>query len=140
MATPTKDRIRAAALAYPALSALIGANWYDTQLPQTATFPAVVIQQITGPRVYVLTGRLNTYWARMQFTIWGGQFSAGAEARDSVFSALAAFLDQLNLIGIAGMAQYPNFVVGDRDFLFVQTDGPIFQKVVDAMMFINESL
>ena len=70
----------------------------------------------------------------------GGRFSAGAEARDSVFSALAAFLDQLNLIGIAGMAQYPNFVVGDRDFLFVQTDGPIFQKVVDAMMFINESL
>lgn len=140
MASAFKDKLRTAALANAALSALIGTNWYDTQLPQTATFPAVVVQQISGPRIYVNTTRLGTFFGRWQFTIWGGQFSAGAENRDLVANALMNFLDSASFDGIAGRALNPNSIVGDRDFSFPQTEGPIFQKVVDAMIFVNESI
>jgi uncharacterized protein DUF3168 len=137
---PFKDRLRTAALANAALTALIGSNWYDTQLPQTATFPAIVVTQISGPRIYTNMARLATFYGRFQFTIWGGQFSAGAENRDSVAAALAQFLDATSFDGIARTAQNPNYIVGDRDFGFPQTEGPIFQKVIDAMIFVNETL
>lgn len=140
MATPIMQRIRTAALANAGLVALIGQNWYDTQLPQLATFPAIVAQQISGPRIYVNAARLNAYFARFQFTIWAGQFAAGANARDAVFAALAAFLDATPFDGITGRAQNPNFIVGDRQMGFVQTDGVLFQRIVDAMLYVNESL
>jgi len=139
-----KDTLRTAALANAGLAALIGTQWYDTQLPQTVALPptgslgAVVVQGISNPRMYSFTQRMSGSYARYQFTVWGGQFSAGAENRDAIASALVQFLDQFNAIGIAGLSRYPNFVVGDRDSLFPQTDGPIFQKVVDAMMFSED--
>jgi hypothetical protein len=140
--TPVKDQLRTAVAAYAPLASLLTVagtlNWYDTQLPQTATFPAIVMQQITGPKTYTFLARLATVWARYQFTIWGGQFSAGSEMRDTLARVLPQFLDQVNLIGIAGLQQYPNFIVGDRDSVFPQTDGPIFQKIMDAMIFSNE--
>lgn len=140
MATPFKTRMRTAALANAGLAALISSNWYDTQLPQAATFPAVVMQQITGPRMYSNVGRLATFWGRFQFTIWGGRYDAGAQARDNVFQALMNFLDSTPFDGVAGRTQSPNFIVGDRDALYPQTDGPIYQKIVDAMIFQNETL
>lgn len=140
MASAFKDKLRSAALANAALAALIGQNWYDTQLPQTATFPAIVVQQISGPRIYTNTSRLGTFFGRWQFTVWGGQFSAGAENRDLVANALMNFLDATSFDTVQGRAVNPNTVVGDRDLLFPQTDGPIFQKVIDAMIFVNENV
>lgn len=142
---PFKDTLRTAALANTALAALIGSQWFDTQLPQTVTLPlpgslgAIVAQQITGPRLYSLNARIAKYWARYQFTVWGGQFSQGAELRDSIVAALASFLDQTSFDGIAGRTQNPNYIVGDRDALFPQTDGPIYQRIIDAMLMVNEA-
>lgn len=150
MPTPFLDKLRTAAAAAPSLQALLTAGsvfqWFDTQLPQSAQVispspvPAVVVQEISAPPTYLLAARANTRWRRIQFTIWGGQFSAGAENCESVQAALEPFLDTLNLSGISGNPFYPNYVVSVRRGLFPQTDGPIYQKLMDAMMFANDSL
>ena len=144
MSTPLQARMRTAAAANAGLSALLGSNpfrWFDNQLPQGQTLPAVVVQQISGSPTYVVTGRLHTGWSRYQFLIWGGQFDAGDTARMNVEAALMSFLDGWSgAIGITGLVQYPSYVVGQRDSLFPQTDGPIYQRIVDAMIFSNDSI
>ena len=144
MSTPLQSRIRAAAAAYAPLNALLGTNpfrWFAEQLPQGQALPAIVVKQISGSPTYVVTGRLHTGWTRLQFLIWGGKADAGAQAREDVEAALLSFLDQWDGgIGIAGLQQYPNLVVGQRDFLFPQTDGPIYQRVTDAQIFSNSSI
>ena len=137
--------MRTAALAFTELATLIdptsvGAGWYDNQLPQGVGFPCVVVQRISAPRQYTLTRRLNTFWARYQFTIWGGQFSAGSEARRAVRTALMDFVDSLNLYGVSNIPANAGYVVGDRDALYPLTDGPVYQQLVDAMLFVDESL
>lgn len=138
--------MRTAALAFASLQALIdptaaGAGWYDNQLPQGAPFPCIVVQRISGPRQYVLGGRLATFWTRYQFTIWGGQFSAGAEMKRTVRDALLDFLASLNLYGVTVPANAnATYVVGDRDAVFPQTDTLIYQQLIDAMIFVNETL
>lgn len=136
-----KQRIRTAASAYSGLTALLGTapfRWYDLQLAQGSAKPAVVVQQISGSPTYVVGGRLNTGWGRWQFTIWGsGTDSSNALA---VEAQLLDFLDQLNLIGITGLTQYPCLVVGQRDAMFPGTQPPSYQRLVDAMIFSNDSL
>jgi hypothetical protein len=70
--------------------------------------------------------------------IWGD--SAGSATATTVEAQLLLFLDQLNLIGIAGLAQYPSQVVLQKDWLYIQTEPPIGGRIVDAMIFNNESL
>lgn len=143
--------MRTAALAFSELQSLIdpakvGAGWYDNQLPQSAPgiptvpFPCIVVQRISAPRQYTLTRRLNTFWARYQFTIWGGQFSAGSEARRTVRTALMDFVDSLNLYGVTNIPANAGYIVGDRDALYPITDGPVFQQLIDAMLFVDETL
>ena len=144
MSTPLAERMRTDAAAYPALQALLGTTpfrWFADQLPQGTAFPAVVVTDISGSPTYVVTGRLHTGWSRMQFLIWGGQKATGATARTNVEAALLSFLDQWEGgIGIPNLSQYPNLVVLQRNSVYTQTDGPIYQKIVDAMIFSNSSL
>ena len=141
MSTSLKARIRTAAAAYPGLAALLGTapfRWYDNTLIQGSALPAVVVQVISGSPTYVVTGRLHTGWSRIQFSIWGSG-SNSSNATD-VETQLLAFLDQLNLIGIPGLAQYPCQVVLQRDLLYPKTQPPLFLRQLDAMIFSNDSL
>ena len=133
-----------AAAAYTPLNTLLGTSpfrWYYDTLQQGSAYPAIVVTQISGNKTYSVTARLKTGFSRYQFTIWGGQYAAGALARDTVEDALASFLDQWSGgIGIAGLAQYPNRIVGEREFLYTEKDTPVYQKVVDAILFSNDAL
>ncbi len=149
------ERIRTAALNYsvttgsPAvttypLRALLASGspaifrWYDTTLVQHAAYPAVVMQEISNPPSYVLCSRLNTSFSRFQFTIWGGQFAAGVTASDDVGAVLLPFFDQLNLVGINGLSQYNNIVLGNRRAVFPMTDQPVYQRVMDVRIFSKD--
>lgn len=144
MSTPVKDRMRTAAMADATLAALLGSTpfrWYDDQLVQGSNFPAVVAMQVSGNKTYTNAGRLPTGWSRFSFTIWGGYSSYGAEQREAVGAALTAFLDSWNGgTGIAGNAQYPNLCVLERDAIFASTQTPVYQKIMDFMIFSNDTL
>jgi Protein of unknown function (DUF3168) len=141
--TPLKDKIRAAAIATPALTALLGTNpfrFFDTQLPQGSAFPAVVVQIISGGKSYALNTRLATGFSRVQFTIWSTNTAAGYASQAALEIALANFLDGLNLVGIAGLSQYSNIIVDTRDGFYAQTQPGNPLKQIDAMIFSNDSL
>jgi len=143
MATPLKDRIRAAAIATPALTALLGTNpfrWYDMQLVQGSAFPAVVAQIISNTKSYVFGGRLPNSHSRVQLTLWGQNNAAGMTALANLEVALGTFFDSLNLIGVSGLLQYPNRIVGARDGFIAtpQPGNPL--RLIDVMMASNDSL
>lgn len=137
--TSLEVKLRTAAEAWPALTALLGTSpfrWFDVQLDQKQgkTLPAVVVLGVSNPRTYAFNARMVTNYSRMQFTIWG---NTGEEAR-AVESELANFLDGFNAIGIAGLSQYPNIIVGSRGGMFPQTQAGRYLRIVDAMIFNNE--
>lgn len=139
-------RIRIAAAAYAPLLALLGSGsplifrWYDTTPPQGFAYPAVVMMVISNPSDYVYTSRLRTSFARLQFTVWGGQFAAGVAAADSTADMVCDFLDQLNLtaIGRSGIQQN-NIVTGNRRAVFTASDTQTYQRVVEAQIFSDDS-
>ncbi len=143
MATPVKDRIRAAAIATPALTALLGTNpfrWYDRQLYQGSAFPAVVVQAISDPRMYAIVGRLPTSFSRYQFTIWATNNAAGMTSLALVEAALVEFFETLNLVGISGLCSYSNTVVNARDGFFPTPQPGNPTRMIDAMIYANDSL
>ncbi len=97
------------------------------------------MQEISNAPAYILAARLNTSFARFQFIIWGGQYSAGVNAADAVSDAMLPFFDQLNLVGINGLVQYNNIVLSNRRAVYVQTDQPIYQRVMDVRIFSKDA-
>lgn len=146
MSTALKTKLRTQAAADAGLTALLQSGsppflrWYDTQLEQGQGYPAVVVQLISNPRQHVATGILPTSWARVQFTIWGGAYDAGTQACESVVAALKSFLNTFNGVGIAAQVAYPAVIMNIRDGMAAQPEGPIFQKLLDAMIFSNDSV
>lgn len=136
-----KTKIRTAASANVGLSAALGTSpfrWFDERKPQNAGLPCVVVTIVGKSPTYVITGRLRTGWSRVSFVIWGS--TPGSSNAYAVENALLTFLDQLNLIGISGLQQYPCNVVMQRDSLYTQSEPPIYQRIVDAQIFSNDGL
>lgn len=135
-----KAKLFAAASASTALQALLGTSpfrWYDTQLPQAASFPAVVANQISAPRDYVLGGRMSTYRARMQLTVYGtGNDSENASA---VVAAITGFIQTFNAIGVPNLPVYPNRVLGDKDGGIAQTQPLTYQRFLDVEIWNDEN-
>jgi hypothetical protein len=151
------ERIRTAAIAYSVASGsplittyplrvLLGSGsplvfrWYDTTLDQKATYPAVVMTEVSNAPAYIYAARLPTSFSRFQFTIWGGQYSAGVTAAENVSNVLLDYFDQLNLVGITGLVQYNNIVLANRRAVFPGTDTPIYQRVMDVRIFSNDTI
>ncbi len=129
--------LRTQAAAFPGLTTLLGTNpfrWFDTQLPQGADMPAVVVQLVAGSKTYTLAGRLPTGFSRVQFTIW----DTDAQRSRDVETQLANFLDVFNGTGIPGLVQYPNSIVLQRQALFAETQPPKYQRINDANIFSND--
>ncbi len=140
-----ESKLRTAAGTYGALTTLLASGspvafrWYDTQLPQGAVYPAVVVRMVSNPSSYVVTGRLPTSFARVQFTIWGGMYAAGVTAADAVRDALVSWLAQLNLVGISGQVMYSNLILNEMRGVFVPTDTPVYQRIIDVNIFSDET-
>ncbi len=145
MSTTLKARLRSAVLLDAGLMAILASGspavlrWHDVQLPQGATFPAVVVQTISNNRTYCVSGRLPTGFSRLQFSAYGT--GTDSEEADAIVTALAKFLDGFSGgSGIVGASQYSNLIVADRDAGIAQTQPLTYQRVVDVMVFSNDSL
>jgi hypothetical protein len=130
-------KLFAAALATPALTALLGTNpfrWYNLQLTQGSAMPAVVVFQVSDPASYAFTGKLPTSAKRMQFTIWGDS----AEKAQAVEAALTTFLGGFTAYGIPGLVSYANYVVNVRAGMYTQTQPARYLRILDAMILNND--
>jgi hypothetical protein len=137
--TSLEAKLLAQASAFSPLTSLLTAvpfPWYDNQLQQGSPYPAVVVQLISNPQVYALTGRMATSQARVQFTIW----DIDPERARQVEQALFQFLDNFNAVGPANLPSYPNEVVGVRQTDYPQPSPKRFTRQIDAMIFQNQTL
>jgi hypothetical protein len=55
---------------YAGLTALIGTRIYPVLEPQNVKYPALVFQQISGPRVHAMGDDPGITYPRYQFTAW----------------------------------------------------------------------
>lgn len=140
-----KERIRNAALSDATLLALFGTvspaslRWYDTQLLPGSAFPAMVVQVISDPEMTANAGPLPTSFARVQFTAWADQTSAGAEALQAIHYAMVQFFATLNLTSAGGL-HGPNRIVGKRDGFYAQTQPAKLLLLIDAMIFWDHTI
>lgn len=137
--TTIEAKLRTAAAAFPALTVYIGTSpmrWYDTQLDQGSEYPAVTVRQISNPKMYSYSARMGLSQYRIQFTVW----DTDAERGRSVQAEIEAMLDTFNAIGQPGLSQYPCRVVNALGGMYPQSEPPVFQRIVDAMIWNNDSL
>ena len=142
MGTPLKVKLFNAASANAGLQALLGTSpfrWYDTQLPQTATFPCVVAFLVSDPRDYEARGQMSTSWNRVQLTVFGtGNDSTEASA---VVAAVLTFVRGFFAYNAGASAtQSANKVVSDRDGGIAETQPLTYQRFLDVMFLNDESL
>jgi hypothetical protein len=134
-----ESKLFSAAQAYGPLTSLIGAppntNWWDSQLDQDSTFPAVVVLQVSNPKIRGFQGTSPTSWKRMQFTIWG---TSGVQARQ-VEAVMYPFLAQFNAYGISGLVSNACEVLDVRGGMFTETQPPKYLRIMDAMIFDNSN-
>lgn len=62
--------LRTFILADPALAAALGTRVYPIKLPQTVTYPAMTIQEISGTALPPLKGRASLARPRFQCDVW----------------------------------------------------------------------
>lgn len=139
MPSSLKAKLFAAAKIDAGLQALLGTNpfrWYDTQLNQQATFPAIVVFIVDNPREYVTTGQMSTSKTRVQFTIYGT--GNDSQEADAVVNALQAFLLGFNAYSSRSLPANDNQIVGDRDGGIADTQPLTYQRFVDAMILNDE--
>jgi hypothetical protein len=135
--TPLETKLITAMLQNFCIAGLVGNRIYDTQEVPGSVFPSLVVQVISHVPPYVTAGRVVTALYRVQFTLWGGKFAAGQQNADALRDALFQFLDTFSALPAGQVATR---VVMDRRALFPRTDGPIWQRVVDAMIWSDDSL
>lgn len=132
-----KAQLYTAAAANSGLTALLGTppRWFDEQLEQGSTFPAVTVTMISNPQDYSLLGPLATSWVRVQFSIYGA--GNDSENANAVADALFSFIQTFDALGLPNSPSRPNYVVGDRDFGIAQTNPLTYMRIVDYQLFVN---
>lgn len=143
MATSLEVKLRTAALATPALTALLGTSpfrWYDMQLDQNSTLPAVTIQAISIVNQYSLSVRLVNALCRVQFTI----YDTDPERARAVEMAIVVFIDTFNAMNTSSaVSRQANWVVNRRQgspSQNAQTQPLTFVRSLDAMIWNNETI
>lgn len=139
MSTTLEVLLRTQASAFAGLTALLGTvpfRWWDDTLQQGSAYPAIVVQLISNPASYCNLGRLPTSWARYQFSIW----DTDAERARQVESQLYDFFDVFNAVGPSNLPAYPVQIVNDRQSVLPNPEPKRFLRIVDAMIFSNDTL
>jgi hypothetical protein len=132
-------RIRTAAAATPALTALLGSSpfrWYDSILAQGTAFPAVVMQLVSTNDTYVNSGRIPSGFARYQFAIW----DTDAERGRQVDAAITTFFTTFDGPARGGAPQcwYGSQIVMRRSTVFAQPEPLKYQRVLDVNIYSTD--
>lgn len=143
--TSLKANLYAAAKLNAGLQTLLGPlpafRWQDIQLipaPGVAIKPTITVQQISNPQSYSVNARLSTSFVRMQFNCFGA--GADSESANAVANALFSFMATFDALGLPSSPSRPNYVIGDRDILYAQTQPAVFMRVIDFSMYVDDSI
>jgi hypothetical protein len=143
--TPLTVKLRTAALADPNLTGqLVGSGftgvqapfngsfrWYDRQLWEGSPYPAVTVMQVSGVP-YQASYRNPVSKYRTQFMLWEGPTPDIAGA---LLTAIQTFMDSFS----AAQAGQRSLVIDVRDGFYAATQPGIYQRIVDAYIFSDDT-
>jgi hypothetical protein len=141
--TPLEQKLISGLQGFAAVTALVGQNIFNEQLPQGLLSSSSPGRVLTIKRVSTLSYRtmdanITTLVAvRIQFTAWSNTASANLDVL-SIMNALVAFLNQFAAAGSANQA--PNDVLNRFTAPYPQTQPPLWQGVLDTRIFNREDL
>lgn len=122
------DDLRTYLLADATVASLIGTRMFPVKLPQNPTFPAVMIQTISGERVHSTDGASGLAGPRIQIDCWAESY---ADA-DAVFEAVRKRLDGKGNGDIQGM-----FIQSERDDFDFELG--IYNRSMDVFVWHKEA-
>ncbi|HUX17239.1 MAG TPA: DUF3168 domain-containing protein [Phycisphaerae bacterium] len=85
---PAEKAIFSILTADGALAALVDDRVFPLQRRQGTALPAVVYQQISGPRAHDLTGPIGWVESRYQITCWAATYTGAGDVADAVREAI----------------------------------------------------
>ena len=139
MATTLLAKLRTAAALDATLGPLLGPTpfrWYDQQLNEGTSFPAVAAFVVSTVPQYATNARCITARYRVQFNV----FDPNPQKARQVATAIAAFLDSFNAFSSGSpVTQQPNQVVNQRDGGVAQTQPLTAMQIIDAHIWNNET-
>jgi hypothetical protein len=73
------------------IASIVGTRIFPLRVPEGETFPCIVFQQISGPRVYSLSGPNACNYPRIQLKCWGLTYTDAKGLADTVDNLLDGF-------------------------------------------------
>ena len=143
MSTTLEAKLQTALQAYTPVTSLLAvrsdgkAAIFDMQEYQGTAFPAMTIVVVSALDQYSTTAVLITARYRVQFTIW----ATDAQTARAVEQTLRTFLTTFNAYNSGDTSPIQrNQVVNRRQGGQAQTQPVTFWRIVDAMIWNNETL
>jgi len=73
------------------VAALVGSRVFPIRREQGSSLPAIVYQQISGPRFYKVTEPMGWVESRFQVTCWAGTYAESRALSDAVREAVGGY-------------------------------------------------
>lgn len=118
---------------YAGVSGIASTRVYPLVLPTSASFPAIVYQQISGPEDLTHDGGRGLARARVQFSCWAETHLAAKQLASQVKLALHGFKSSDKNTGEIQAAE----VAGEVDFYEEQTQR--YRTIVDVIFWSRDT-
>ena len=133
MPTSIEAKLYQAAIAYPALTALLGGTgnafrWSDTQEVPGDPYPAVVCQRVSNPKLTTFGGQNPISQVRVQITIWEGYTpDSSGSVEIEIYNFLATF-------SATPTGKVDNQIANVRGGIYAETQPGVYQTIIDVMI------
>jgi hypothetical protein len=120
------------------VAALVFTQVYPNILPQKTVLPAIVYQQISGPRVYTSDGPDGLVQARYHFNCFASTYAKTKELFEAVRKAVSGYVGWVNGREIKGI-----FVENEEDIPQLTPEAEqitMYGKRLDAVIWFEEAL
>jgi len=121
-------------IGYAGLTALVSNRIHLMKLPQTPTFPAVVLQKIDSPKLHGFSADYGAM-TRIQTTSWGLSYSAVSAVQEQIRAATQNYINQT--MGGAGGVEVKNIEYEDGPDSY-EDDTQRYGKIIDLLIWHTE--
>lgn len=131
--------LRAALIAAPSVSALVGSRVYPTVLPQAPEYPAMTYQFITGGSEYSMQGPSKLASPRVQLDLYATEHMQLLQLKGAVMSTLSGLR---GVVGSPPVRIYGAFREMEQDAYEQQLErsGPsVWRKSLDFTLWFKET-
>jgi hypothetical protein len=129
-----EEALLAYLLTQSGLTALVSNRIHLMKLPQTPTFPAIVLQKIDSPKLHGFSADYGAM-TRIQATSWALTYSAASAVQEQIRAATQNYFNQT--MGSTGGVPVKNIELDEGPDMYEDDTGR-FGKVTDLLIYHTE--